>query len=288
MRLYYGEVQKYSAPEKREKEAKTMNYLVTGGCGFIGSHVLRQLKWQGHNPICYDLHTHKTSIEQVFTLEELHELTVIEGGLDDQEALVQVMKEHKIDAVIHLAGILGDLAEQEPEQAVKTNILGTIHIFEAALAAGINRVVWASSQSVFGTEEFYRDLYHADLVPNDVVLKPAAGEKGVVEYGDTAPNWIYVEDAARATILAAQCPNPKTRNFTIGGEIKPIPELRDYILRLLPDAQIELLPGVFPSCFNLDSSAAEKELGYKYEYSAEEGARATINLIRAQRGLPLV
>ena len=319
-----------------------MNYLVTGGCGFIGSHVLRQLKRQGHNPVCYDLHPHKTSIDQVLTPEEIEELTIIEGGLEDQKALEQVMRDNQIDVVIHLAGILGDVAERDPEAAVKTNILGTIHIFEAALAVGIKRVVWASSQSIFGTEEFYRDLYHTDLVPNDVVLKPtlvygatktfneflgewyyknrgletiglrytmvfgiarmrgagqyatnlinkpAVGEKGVVEYGETAPNWIYVEDAARATVIAAQCPNPKTRNFTIGGEVKPIPEVKEYIMTLLPDAQIELLPGAFPSCYNLDCSAAEEELGYRYEYTVEEGAHLTINLLREKAGLPPV
>lgn len=319
-----------------------MNYLVTGGCGFIGSHVLRQLKRQGHNPVCYDLYPSKTSIEQILTPEERHDIKIIQGGVDSRENLVRVMQENKIDRVIHLAGILGDLAEQDPAEAVKVNILGTINVFEAALTCGIKRVVWASSQSIFGMPELYQELYHTDLIPNDVVLKPtlvygatktfneflgewyfqnrgleaiglrytmvfgiarmrgagqyatnlinkpAEGEKGIVEHGDTAPNWIYVEDAARATVLASQCPNPKTRNFTIGGETKSIRELRDYILTLLPEADIELEPGVFPAAYNLDCTAAEQELGYKYEYSAEQGARATINLIRAKRGLPPV
>lgn len=319
-----------------------MNYLVTGGCGFIGSHVLRQLKRQGHNPVGYDLYPSKTSIEQVLTPEELREITIIQGGLDDRDNLIRVMKENHIDVVLHLAGVLGDIAEKDPEQAVKVNILGTINIFEAALACGIKRVVWASSQSVFGMPDFYQELYHTDLVPNDVVLKPtlvygatkvfneflgewyyknrgletiglrytmvfgiarmrgagqyatnlinkpAEGEKGVVENGDTAPNWIYVEDAARATILASQCPNPTTRSFTIGGETKSIRALRDYILTLLPEADIELQPGVFPAAYNLDCSAAEAELGYRYEYTAEEGVRTTINLIREKRGLPPV
>ena len=122
----------------------------------------------------------------------------------------------------------------------------------------------------------------------NLINRPAEGEKGVVEYGDTAPDWIYVEDAARATILASQCPNPQTRNFTIGGERKSICELRDYVKGLLPEADIELLPGVYPSAFHLDLSAAERELGYKCEYSVEEGIRTTINLLREKKGLPPV
>ncbi len=319
-----------------------MNYLVTGGCGFIGSHILRQLKRQGHTPIAYDLYTTKTSIEQVLTPEELSEITIIQGGLESKDNLIQIMRENKVDVVIHMAGVLGDVAEKQPEEAVKVNILGTINVFEAALACGIKRVVWASSQSAFATEEFYRDLYHTELVGNDVVLKPslvygetkvfneflgewyyknrgletiglrycmvfgiarmrgngqfatelinkpAAGEKGCVNYGETAPCWIYVEDAARAAVLASQCPNPKTRNFTIGGEIRSLADMRDYITTLLPKAEIELLPGKFPAAFNLDVSAAEKELGFKCEYSPEEGAHMVINLLREKDGLPPV
>lgn len=320
-----------------------MNYLVTGGCGFVGSHVVRQLKRQGHNPVVYDLYPHKTSIEQVLTPEEIAQLTIIQGGVDNRENLVKILTDNKIDVIIHLAAMLGDLAEKDPYEAVKVNILGTINVFEAALSVGIKRVVWASSQAIFGTEEFYRELYPTkELIPNNAILdptlmygatktfneylcrwyydnrgleaiglrytmvfgiarmrgagqyatelinKPAEGEKGVVEHGDTAPNWIYVEDAARATVIASQCPNPKTRNFTIGGERASIRSLRDYILTILPEAEIELIPGVFPSSYNLDCSAAEEELGYKYEYSAAEGIRATINLIRQKKGLPPV
>lgn len=320
-----------------------MNYLVTGGCGFIGCHIIRQLQRQGHTPVCYDLHPHKTSIEEVLTAEEIERLTIVEGGLDDRDALARVMCDNKVDAVIHMAALLGDIAEKDPYAAFQVNVLGLINVFEAAIQAGVKRVVWAASQSSFGTEEFYRELYPGkSLVPNDAVMKPslvygetkvaceflgewyhekygletiglrycmvfglarmrgngqfatelmnkpALGEKGVVNYGDTAPCWIYVEDAARAAVMACQCPDPKSRAFTIGGDIRTLSDLRDYVLTLLPDAQIELLPGKFPAAFNLDISAAKEELGFECEYSVEEGTRITINLLRAKHGLPSV
>ena len=320
-----------------------MNYLITGGRGFIGCQVIRQLLKQGHSVLCTAHNLDKTSMHEALTQEEIDQIKVVKADIGDTALMTGLMKEHKIDKVIHLAAILGDLAEKDPAEAVRVNILGTISIFDACLAAGVKRVVWGSSQSVFGTEEYYKQFYpDKELVPNDVPLhpaliygmtktfnesiaewyfdkygletiglrytmvfgiarqrgagqyatnlinKPAEGEKGVVEYGDTVPNWIYVDDAARATVIASQCPNPKTRNFTIGGDRTPIREIRDYVLSLLPNAEIELLPGAFPSCYNLDCSAAEQELGYKNAYSTFEGVKETINLIRAKNGLPAV
>ena len=319
-----------------------MNYLITGGRGFIGSHIVRQLQQQGHSVICICHDLDKTSMHEVLTPEQIEQLTLIKGDLNDRDFLIQAIQEHKIDRIIHMAAVLGDVAERDPYEAVRVNVLGTINIFEAAVRTGIKRVVWASSQSAFASEEFYDQLYHTPLVPNDAVLKPtlvygatkvlceflgewyynnhgletiglrycmvfglarqrgngqfatelmnkpALGQKGTVNYGETAPCWIYVEDAARAAVLASQCPNPKTRNFTIGGEIRSLADMRDYITTLLPDAKVELLPGKFPAAFNLDVSAAEKELGFKCEYSPEEGARMVINLLREKDGLPPV
>lgn len=315
-----------------------MNYLITGGTGFIGSYIIRQLLDQGHNVVCFDYAPNNTSIQQVLTEKEISRIKIVQGDVADMVPLMQVCKEHKIENIIHEAGALGDVVENNPGLAVRTNILGTINVFEAARIFNVKRVVWASSQSCFGPPEKYAEEY----VPNDAVLyptymygatksfleflgdfyfkkfgldniglrytmvygvarmrgngqfatelivKPANGEKGVVDFGDDSPNWIYVEDAARATILASQVDTTETRVFTIQGEVKSIKDIREYILKLLPDAEIELLSGRFPSCWKFETTPAEKELGYKYEYSAEEGVRKTINLIRAAKGLPTV
>ena len=316
-----------------------MNYLVTGGRGFIGCHIMRQLKQQGHNVICIAHNLEKTSMHEVLTPEEIAQITIIEGQLNDLDFLIKTIQDHKIEKIIHEGAMLGDACEKDPIAGAQINIVGTMKVFEAARLTGVKRVVWASSQSIFGTPDYYKELYGVDLIPNDVALnpklvyggtktfcefiakwyyenygletiglrycmvfgvgrqrgagqfatelinKPAMGLPGVVENGDTAPCWIYADDAARATIIASQCPNPKTRNFTIGGDITSLADIKDYILTLLPDAQIELKPGVFPSAYNLDVSQAEKELGFKCEYSVFEGVRKTINIIREKRGL---
>lgn len=320
-----------------------MNYLITGGRGFIGCHVVRQLLRAGHTVLCTAHNLDKTSMHEVLTPEEVQRVEIVKADIGDTALMAQLMREHEIDRVIHLAAVLGDVAERDPAEAVRVNILGTISVFQACVDAGVKRVVWASSQSIFGTEEFYRELYpNAALVPNNAVLhpalvygatkvfdefiadwfykkygletiglrycmvfgqarqrgngqfatelinKPALGEKGVVQYGDTAPCWIYVEDAARATVLATQCPNPADRVFTIGGDIRSLADCLAYIRTLIPDAEVELVPGVFPAAFNLDVSEAERQLGFRCEYSVEQGIRETINLLRAEHGLPAV
>ncbi len=320
-----------------------MNYLITGGRGFIGSHIMRQLLENGHKVVCIAHNDEKTSMHEVLTPKEISQITLIVKQFDDVDFLVETIKEYKIDKIIHESAMLGDVCEKDPAKAVEINILGTIKLFEAARLTGIKRVVWASSQSIFGTAEFYKELYGVDLIPNDVVLnpklvyggtktfcefisnwycdnydmeiiglrycmvfgigrqrgagqfatelinKPGEGLAGIVENGDTAPCWIYADDAARATLIASECPCPKTRNFTIGGDIVSLREIGEYIKNeLLPDADITLLPGKFPSAYNLDLSVAEEELGFKCEYSVFEGVRKTINLIREKRNLPPV
>lgn len=320
-----------------------MNYLITGGRGFIGCHVVRQLLCDGHTVLCTAHNLDKTSMHEVLTPEEVRRVEIVKADIGDTALMTQLMREHKIDRVIHLAAVLGDVAERDPAEAVRVNLLGTISVFQACVDAGVKRVVWASSQSAFGTEAFYRELYpNAALVPNNAVLhpalvygetkvfaefiadwfhqkhgletiglrycmvfgqarqrgngqfatelinKPALGEKGTVQYGDTAPCWIYVEDAARATVLATQCPDPTDRVFTIGGDIRSLADCLAYVRTLIPDADVTLLPGVFPAAFNLDVSEAERQLGFRCEYSVEQGIHETINLLRAEHGLPAV
>ena len=316
-----------------------MNYLVTGGRGFIGSHIVRRLIHEGHRVVCYAHNTDTTSMNEIMSPEEIVQVKIVCGQINDMQLIMQTIIDEHIEVIIHEAAVLGAVGEVLPRRAVEVNILGTMTIFEAARLTGIKRVVWASSQSIFGMPEYYEKLIGPGLIPNDAPLNPslvyggtkmfcefianwyyekygletiglrytmvfglgrqrgagqyatelinnpALGIPGVVENGDTAPCWIYVEDAARATVMASQCSNTKSRVFTLGLDIVPIKDIRDYILTLLPDADIRLLPGYFPAAYNLDCSQAEKEFGFKCEYSVFDGVHETINIIRAKRGL---
>lgn len=314
-----------------------MNIFLTGATGFIGSYIFKLFKMEGHHVIGFDYLVNNTSIQQVLTPEEIRDSIIIKGDIRDLATLIHICKDHKINMIVHTASLMGSEANNYSE-AVKVNILGTINIFEAARILGITRVVWASSQTIFGPQdkhpqklipnnaphfpetnyaacksylEFvgksYHDNYGLDNIAlrycavyglgrlrgrdkylNELIIKPAYDLPGIVEYEDASPNLIYVKDAARATLLACTVSSTKSRAFTITGEIKPIKDMRDFILTLLPNAKIILKPRSYHCSWQFDTQDAEKELGYYPKYSAEEGIKETINIIRKSRNLPVI
>ena len=77
--------------------------------------------------------------------------------------------------------------------------------------------------------------------------KPALGKPGKVPHGGETINWLYVEDAARATVMASKAATTKTRAFNINGDIHSVDEAVDYIRGLIPGAELTVLQG--PSLF---------------------------------------
>lgn len=118
-----------------------MKVLVTGSSGLVGSTVLKLLQSEGHEVIGYDQKTSPIT----------DGLTVETGDLCDFPRLAFVLKKHEINAIVHAGGISHPHAgEISPYQTVKTNILGTSTVFEAARLFGINKIVYLSSGAVYG------------------------------------------------------------------------------------------------------------------------------------------
>ena len=113
-----------------------MKVLVTGGSGFIGSHVVDKLLVGGHEPIVFDLRPSPH--------HDSDEVPTIVGDLLDAGSLEDAMD--GCDAVIHLAAAadVGIVAEQ-PEESERVNVRGTLMVLEAARASGIGRVIYGST-----------------------------------------------------------------------------------------------------------------------------------------------
>ncbi len=132
-----------------------MKILVTGGAGFIGSALSRQLVGAGHSVIVLDnfndYYDVRLKRDRVDTF--LKDIEVIEGDIMDEELLDTLFQEHSFDVVCHFAGNAGvRYSIEHPTEHIDANIKGTINIYEAMKAHGVKRMVFASTSSVYGND----------------------------------------------------------------------------------------------------------------------------------------
>src|SRR5256714_9497464 len=133
-----------------------MRVLVTGGSGFIGSHVVDKLRASGHEPVIYDL--------RPSPWHEPGSVDTVLGSITDREALERAL--HSCDAVAHLAAVadVNDV-HAEPEDAERVNARGTVTVLEAARRAGVKRLGYAST--IWGDSDC-----NAEEVDEDTLLPP--------------------------------------------------------------------------------------------------------------------
>jgi len=130
-----------------------MRVLVTGGAGFIGSHLAEKLLATGHEVVIlddfndfYDPQIKHANIEGIAGHVAVHHVDLCDG-----ESVRNVFRREKIDAIAHLAARAGVRPSiQQPRLYYDTNVTGTLHLLEAARLTGVGRFVFASSSSVYG------------------------------------------------------------------------------------------------------------------------------------------
>lgn len=131
---------------------ENLNIMVTGGSGFLGSHVADALTDAGHKVTIIDLNPSPYLKS---------EQKMISADILDSQSINDVMK--GMDVVFHFAGLADiDLAHNKPFDTMKINVLGTTNILEAAKANNVKRVIFASTIYVYSrTGSFYRVSKHA-------------------------------------------------------------------------------------------------------------------------------
>ena len=130
-----------------------MKVLVTGGAGFIGSHLVARLLASGHEIAIlddfndfYDPCIKRANIEPVKNSVRLHE-----ADIRDEAAVHRIVGEGGFDTIIHLAARAGVRPSiTQPRLYIDTNITGTFHLLEAADRNNVGRFIFASSSSVYG------------------------------------------------------------------------------------------------------------------------------------------
>ncbi len=129
-----------------------MKILVTGGAGYIGSHTTLLLLDAGYDVIVFDNFSN-ASAESIRRVEALTDkkTILIEGDIRSRKDLEAVFSNHKIDAVIHFAGLkaVGESVEQ-PLRYYENNVCGTVQLCEVMAEYGCRQIVFSSSATVYG------------------------------------------------------------------------------------------------------------------------------------------
>ena len=217
-----------------------MNILVTGGAGFIGSHLVRTLLAKGEKVTALD--DLSTGLAENLPPEaEFIEMDILDEGLK------KVVAAGAFDAIVHLAAqTMVDVSIKDPLFDAQTNLLGTVRVLEAARAANVKRVIFASTAAAYGdvkeddlpvreaqpTEpmsfyglsklavEKYLDMYHAVYGLEYVILRFAnvygerqgdGGEGGVIS--------IFAKAMAEGRDITIYGDGEQTRDFVYAGDI---------------------------------------------------------------------
>jgi len=156
-----------------------MKAIVTGGAGFIGSHLVDSLLKQNFEVTVLD----NFSTGRLENLEHvLEQIELVECDLGVQGDWIQNFT--NADWVIHLAS-LADIVPsiQQPEEYYRSNVNGTFNVLQAAKTAGVKRFVYAASSSCYGIPDNYPTPEHADIRPQyPYALTKRMGEEMVLHW----------------------------------------------------------------------------------------------------------
>jgi UDP-glucose 4-epimerase len=288
-----------------------MKVLVTGGSGFIGSHVVDKLKDKGVDVRIYDgiLSNYRKDVE------------FYQGSILDMTSLGFALC--GVDAIYHLAAI-ADVKDvyNDPYYSESINVRGTINVLEAARKAGIKRIVYGSTTWVYSEAEgvnvdettplhapthlytatkltgeyyckSYSKLYGMDvtILRYGIPYGPRARDGAVVPIfvkkalngepltiagdGSQFRKFVYVEDLAEGNVLALK-PIAKNKIYNLDGREKvTIKQIAETIKKVIGDVKIEFTPAR-PGDFSgkeVSSELAKKELAWEPKVSFEEGVR---------------
>jgi UDP-glucose 4-epimerase len=309
-------------------ECCVMKCLVTGGAGFIGSHLVRALLARGDDVTVFD----NFSTGKRENIEEL-DVRIVESDVRDGYSVRKALQ--GVDRVFHLAALASVARSiRDPVSTHAVNETGTLTVLEGARHAGVGRVVYAASSSAYGNleqlpkqetakpcpaspyaisklaGEYYCQVYtdtfnlqtacvryfnvfgprqdpaseYAAVIPR--FITSALDGKAPVIYGDgtQSRDFTYVDNAVRATILAAEAPLAVGRVINVAcGERRTLLEVIEILEDLMADRITPVFEPARPGDVKhsqADIALAQQLLGYEPVVGFREGLRETTEWFR--------
>ncbi|TLN06067.1 NAD-dependent epimerase/dehydratase family protein [bacterium] len=205
------------------REGFCLNVFITGGTGFIGSHLARRLAAEGHTlrRLAAEGHTLRCLARETSRTDELRALgaEIVTAELHDRDALARAMQ--GCDCFFHLANLYA-MWHPRPQEFEQTNVEGTRCVMEAALQAGVGKVVYLSTVAVMGkpaSRPFNEEAlpgprqfsaYGRSKAAGDRLVQQLYRERGlpvvtlypgiVLGPGDDKPSGIYIQDLIRGRV----------------------------------------------------------------------------------------
>ncbi len=230
--------------------------LVTGASGYIGSHTCVELLNSGYAVIALDnfCNSSREALRRVKRITDMP-ITVYDADIRDRAALDQILREHRIDAVIHFAGLkaVGE-SVAKPLMYFENNVAGSVTLLQALAQANVKRFVFSSSATVYGdpesvpieegarlsvTNPYGRSKLMVEQLLADLLHSDASWSIGVLRYFNPAgahPSGLIGEDPRgipnNLTPFVAQVAAGRRERLSVFGGDYPTPDgtgVRDYI-----------------------------------------------------------
>lgn len=290
-------------------------YLVTGALGCIGAWTVRHLLAREAKVVSLDASEDQHRLDLLLEPTEKKRITFVRGSITDFDTVLNTIREHRIDRVIHLAALQIPFCKADPVTGANVNVVGTVNVLEAARQAGLSHVTYASSIAAHGEEggdgtpstlygvykqanEGSARVYWQDHGISSIGLRPytvygvardqgltseptgamlaaAAGAPYRIGFGGRM-QFHFASDVALQFIEAADTPADGAHVFDLGTNPVAVADVVDTIRRLRPGANISYAEEPLPFPERFDPGALKRFLPRTRETPLEEGIEQTI------------
>jgi nucleoside-diphosphate-sugar epimerase len=201
----------------------TETVLVTGGTGYVGSHLARALVEEGHDVVAFDAGADERLLDRLGVVEAVR---VVRGDVTDLAALARAVREHDVTRIVHLAALMTEDVRADTLGSTRVNALGTNNALEAArlFEERVERVVLASSETVYAAGSRYDEV----PVEEDALLCPDSPYSAAKRYGECLAE-TYREDHGVSAVALRPTGvfGPFRRSFTAFAELFEAPAVGD-------------------------------------------------------------